>query len=60
MTPADLESWLARMGFGHKEAALRLGVSLGAFRNYLHGRRPIPRTVELLCGYVERYGPVVF
>lgn len=37
MTPADLRAWQAHMGWSGREAARRLGVSSGTYRDWLAG-----------------------
>ena len=58
MTPADLAAWQDRLGISGAEAARRLGLPYGTWRDYLTARRRLPETVALLCRYVERFGVV--
>ena len=54
MTPADLSAWQARLDLSQVEAARLLGHPPATYRNWIHGRREIPGSIPLLCGYLER------
>jgi transcriptional regulator with XRE-family HTH domain len=49
VTPASLLSWMQRLHFTKKEAALSLGISRPTLDRYLNGDKPIPKTVALAC-----------
>ena len=53
MTPDELQSWRARMGYTHIEAAKALGMSLDSFRTRVYGRTKVSRTVAKLCDALE-------
>lgn len=60
MTPAELKSWQARMGWSGLEASKRLGVSYAAYRDWLEGKsrnggKPIklPPLLPLACKWLE-------
>lgn len=55
MWGADLRAWIERIGLSRRAAADRIGISKRTLDGYLGKSepRPIPKTVELLCGYVE-------
>lgn len=56
MTPADLSAWRERMGLSQPQAAKRLALPIGTYRNYEQGRTAIPGPVADLSAYVEACG----
>lgn len=56
MTPAALAAWRSRLALPQTEAAKRLALPAGTYRNYEQGRRAIPAPVAALAAYVEAYG----
>lgn len=56
MTRADLLAWMDRLSLNRRTAALALGIAPRTLDRYLAPTRPraVSRTIELLCGYVER------
>lgn len=54
MNADALKAWRAAMGWKkQEEAADRLGMSLSAYQSAETGRRPVSRTVELACRWLE-------
>lgn len=60
MTPEDIKSWQARMGWSALEASKRLGVSYATYRDWIAGfsrtrGRPIklPPLLPLACKWLE-------
>ncbi len=47
MTPADLRTWQASMGYTQQAAAAALGVSLATYKRWLVGE--VPRLASLAC-----------
>lgn len=65
MTPDEFAAWRQRHGMTQAAAAQALGLAVSgdgrtsdAVRHYEKGRRQIPRTIELLCRYVDRFGVI--
>jgi transcriptional regulator with XRE-family HTH domain len=58
MSAADLLAWQERLGFSQVEAAKQTKTPVPTYRHYLSGRRRIPPNFELLCRYVEKFGPI--
>jgi hypothetical protein len=67
MTGADLDAWMLRHGFDDRQgqrsgpvykrleaAGEALGLSARSVADYLADRSPIPQTVALLCGEIDR------
>jgi predicted transcriptional regulator len=57
MTSDELQAWQDRFGISQVEAARRTKTPVPTYRHYLSGRRRIPPNFELLCHYVEKFGP---
>lgn len=58
MEPAKLAKWQSDCGFrDHASAAAALGLSTQAYRAKLKGRSKISRQTEMLCRFVQIYGP---
>lgn len=53
MSPAELQSWRARMGYTRPVAADKLGVALVTFDKYIYGAYPIPEPIAKLCAALE-------
>lgn len=49
MTPKQLETWMDGLGFNKVRASVEIGISRQSLYDYLNGKKPIPRTVELAC-----------
>ncbi|MCW2240653.1 hypothetical protein [Azospirillum canadense] len=56
MTKEELQEWQDRLFKDQVEAAAALNAPLQTYRNWLKGRADVPKPVERLCVYVERYG----
>jgi transcriptional regulator with XRE-family HTH domain len=53
MTPADLESFRAGMGWTRKALGRELGISQDRLRRLMDGRVAIPRSIALACRALE-------
>lgn len=49
MTPADLRTWLATMGYSNYRAAKELGCTATTVANWLDGTSRIDRRTALAC-----------
>lgn len=58
MSAADLHAWQDGLGLSQVEAARMTKTPVPTYRHYLAGRRRIPPNFELLCRYVEKFGPL--
>jgi hypothetical protein len=56
LSPEALIRWKERHGLSNPTAAFVLGLSIGAFRKYVTGERPISLQTRLLMRYVEAAG----
>lgn len=50
--PACMREWAAFHGGTEKAGAL-IGVSDKTIRNYISGRHPVPKAVEMACKYAD-------
>lgn len=65
MTPQEFHAWRERHGMTQAAAAEALGLAVSidgrssdAVRHYEKGRRQIPRSIALLCRYIDRFGVI--
>lgn len=54
MDKEQLKSWRAALGLTQHQAAATLGLSRRGYQNYELGLRPVPKSIELLVGMIER------
>jgi len=56
MAPEELVAWQRRCGFRtDAEAAAKLGIAVGTYRQKRTGRASITKQTEILCAYVEMF-----
>jgi len=58
MTKEEIRQWRKENTLSQKAAAELLGVAQSTLKQYEVGRRTIPKPVELLTRYINRYGSV--
>lgn len=56
MTGSDLYDWRKRLGLREVQAAAAMGVPAQSYRNWEDGRTGVPKAVETLTIYIEKYG----
>ena len=54
MTPAELQSWRARMGYPRGETADVLGVKIETVDSWIYGQYKISEPVAKLCKLLEK------
>jgi len=54
-SPADIVAWRDRIGVTQEQAARMLDVSVRGYQFWEIGNRPISRTVQLACRYLEEH-----
>ena len=53
MTPSTLTQYTERLGLTKQALCLRLGISRATLNNYIKGKYPIPKLVELALKQIE-------